>query len=297
MKNSIQYICLLSLFLLGYSLNAQDALTVNDLNFNKASFNSAFIISDAPVNVSLTTSLGPGVQNTRRLNFLAYGNIKKLGIGIGARVNSKFYGLYNVNTAELLYAKELKVNDHSNFYAGLNFGVHFADLNENELNQHVDYEDPFILNNELPQYRFMFGLGFGYTRHDRLKVGFSLPTLMKTNNDFYPLFVLNTSYKFDLFTGSDQHMAGNEISIEPEMMLYGTNLLPLTFEGSVKVHYTEEFWVKAGGRTTKSLLFGFGWHKPFVHMGYVYNANMKEYAQINPGVHNINVHFLLGKKK
>lgn len=296
MKNLIQYICLMALCLFGYSLNAQDALTVNDLNFGKAGYNSAFIISDSPINISLTTSLGPAVQDTRRLNFLAYGNLKKLGIGVGARVNSKFYGLYIVNTAELLYAKKLKINDQSSFYGGLNFGVHFVDLNENELNQHVDFEDPFILNHELPQYRFMFGLGLGYTLRDQLKVGFSLPSLMKTNNDFYPLFVLNTSYKFDIFTDSDLHMAGSELSLEPEILLYGTNLLPLTFEGSIKVNYTEEFWVKAGGRSTKSLLFGFGWHKPFIHMAYVYNTNLKEYAQINPGVHNINVTFLLGKK-
>lgn len=296
MKNSIQYICLMALFFFGASLNAQDALTVNDLNFHKAGYNSAFIISDTPVNVSLTTSLGSGVQNTRRLNFLAYGNIKKWGLGIGARVNSKFYGLYNVNTFELLYAKELKINDHSSFYGGLNFGVHYAGLNKNKLNNYVDFEDPFIANNELPQYRFMVGLGFGYTRHDRLKVGFSLPSLKKTNNDFYPLFVLNTSYRFDIqMEGYYNNSEDGVLGIEPEILLYGTDLLPVTFEGSVKAIFTDEFWVKFGGRTTKSLLFGFGWHKSFVHMAYIYNANLQEYAQINPGVHNINVLFLLGK--
>ena len=295
MTKSTLYIYLMVLFFLGNApLFAQDALTINDLNFGKAGYNTAFIIDDSPMTVSLTTSLGPEVQNTRRLNFLAYGNLKKLGIGIGARVNSKFYGLYNVNTAELLYAKHIKVNDHSNFYGGLNFGVHFADLNENQLNTYVDFEDPFIANNELPQYRFMFGVGFGYTRHDRLKIGLSIPTLMKTNNDFYPLFVFNTSYRFDIALGDYQNHAGGDLGIEPELMLYGTDLVPVTVEGSVKLNYTEEFWVKFGGRTTKSLLFGFGWHKSFVHMAYVYNANMQEYAQVNPGVHNINVTFLIG---
>ena len=69
-------ILIISFSLIHIHIQAQDALTMQDLNFDKAAYNSAFIVENTErFNASLTSSIGGGLQKTNQLNFLAYANI------------------------------------------------------------------------------------------------------------------------------------------------------------------------------------------------------------------------------
>lgn len=284
MKKLILFSSLLILFY--NSALAQDDLSINTLNFSPANYNVAFIVDDIPTTVSLTTSLGSGTQSTRLMNLQFHGNMNWLDVSIGGRLNTKLFGLYRINTIEMLYAKELKLNEKNSFFAGVNFGLHFINLNQRQLNNYVNLDDPFIVDGELPQYRFTYGLGIGYVRNNRLKIGLTIPSLIKTQNDFYEHFIINAAYKFDV--------GEKDISLEPEVLLFGTNLSPLTLTTSIKLQLIPQFWTKLGYRTTKSTFLSFGWKRNILQMSYLYNLNHQDYAMLNPSVHNINLTFFLG---
>lgn len=279
----------LSLLLVCNNLQSQDALTMQDLNFDPASYNSAFI-AQAPkmLNASLTTSLGNGVQNTSKVNFLAYANIQKYGFGVGLKLNSKFFGLFETNTAEFLYSKTLKINNDHNLYAGMNIGMHFSGLDQTQFTSYVNLEDPFITENALPQYRLTTGVGLGYTFKDKIIAGFSMPSFLKNKNEFFPAYVFNSSYR---------HKLPSEISLIPQVLLSGTEVSAMTFEGNITIDYKDYLWLKLGGRTTNSLVMGLGWNVKFVTVSYNYNLNFAEYAEINPGIHNVNVRLNFNRKK
>jgi hypothetical protein len=77
------------------SLKSQNTLTNNDINFKEVSYNSSFIVADSNVLViGATTSLSSNEQETNRLNFIVYGNLKKVGMGVGLKVNSRFRNFY-----------------------------------------------------------------------------------------------------------------------------------------------------------------------------------------------------------
>ena len=129
----------------------------------------------------------------------------------------------------------------------------------------------------------MTGAGIGFVWNKNLKIGFSMPELFKTESTFYPTFFANASYKFNL--------AKSEVYIEPSILLYTTSFTPVTFEGSIKAGYREYAWLKMGGRSTKTLIFGAGGGYKVVNIGYSYNKNFDEYQSINESQHNINVYF------
>ena len=264
-------------------VKAQNTLTNNDINFQEVSYNSSFIVADSNVLViGATTSLSNNEQETNRLNFIVYGNLKKLGIGIGAKINSRFRNFYKTVSAEVLLSKNIKISNKSDFNFGLNFGLNSNAINEDYFNNYVDLSDEEIQSYE-NKIRFMTGAGIGFVWNKNLKIGFSMPELFKTESTFYPTFFANASYKFNL--------AKSEVYIEPSILLYTTSFTPVTFEGSIKAGYREYAWLKMGGRSTKTLIFGAGGGYKVVNIGYSYNKNFDEYQSINESQHNINVYF------
>ena len=128
---------------------------------------------------------------------------------------------------------------------------------------------------------FMAGVGISYVWNNDLKIGFSMPELFKTENEFYPTFFANVSYKYDLASIS-------KFYLEPSLLLYTTDLTPITFEGALKVGYKEFAWVKIGGKSSKTLIFGAGLGYSIINVGYIYNKNFDTYQHINESQHNIN---------
>ena len=137
MKKSIIIILISSLIFCSKGFG-QDALLMNDLNYNSVGYNSSFIAAaTSKLNASFTTSIGNGIQNTSKVNFLAYANIEKYKFGVGLKLNSKFFGLFKTNTAEVLYAKELKIDEDHKLFLGFNIGMHFSSLAMNKLTNQV----------------------------------------------------------------------------------------------------------------------------------------------------------------
>lgn len=282
-------IIIISLSLIHIHAQAQDALTMQDLNFDKAAYNSAFIVQNTErFNASLTSSIGGGLQKTNQLNFMGYANVEESNFGVGLKVNSKSFGLFKTTTAELLYAKPLQINDQHSFYAGLNVGMHFAGIEMSRLTGSVDMTDPFLMENEFPQTRLTAGVGLAYTFENKLTIGVSSPSLLRSNSEFAPAYVANASYRYESI------MAG--ISLTPQVMVYGSSSSPLTYEGSLMFGYKDALWFRVGGRSTGTINWGLGWQQNFIGVGYNYNMNTGDYSEINPGVHNLNVSFRVSKK-
>jgi hypothetical protein len=273
-------------------VSAQTTLTDNDINFKKASYNSSMIVADSNnLVLNLSTSLSNNLQETSRMHFLAYGNLEKLGLGVGVKINSRFRDFYKTTSAELLIAKKLVFRERNDLNFGLNFGIDYMGINDNYFNSFVDQSDLFIVNNPNQNIRFLAGFGASYIWNNKFQVGFSMPELIKTENTFYPTMFSNALYKQALGKAQDLY-------IQPEVLLYSTNITPATFEGSTSFGYKDYAWLKLGGRSTKTLVVGLGGGYDFIQVGYNYNMNFGNYEVVNQTQHNINVcfNFLQSKK-
>ncbi|GAB5550526.1 MAG: hypothetical protein Sapg2KO_01170 [Saprospiraceae bacterium] len=281
-----------TLFILGlfqYQVDAQDLQIINDLYyFDHASYNTAFIVDHdsgpKQLRLGLTSSLGGGVQDTKRFHLLAYDYFSKLELGVGLKVNTAFYGLFNYTTAETMYAKDFSINESHRFSLGLNFGLNYIGINRGVLNEYVQSGDPFLLENDFPEYRFTAGVGAAYQFNEVLHIGFAIPSLMKTNHDFRLSFVANAGYKFKL---------NDVFDIEPELVLYGTGDPEITGELNTALTYYDIFSVHAGYRTNNSWLFGFRWNRSVVKIGYIYQLNTGKFQMINTGIHNVNIFYVI----
>lgn len=273
-----------------YLTYAQNSLTDNDINFRRASYNTSLISADSSMfALNLTTSLGNNTQETSRLHFLAYGNIPKIGLAVGAKVNSRFKNFMELTTAELLVSKSQKLAEKHYLNLGLNLGVLYSGLNKNYLNNYVDLSDQAIQGYQ-NKVGFLGGFGLSYVWDNKLEVGFSMPELIKSESKFYPTFFANAAYK--------QPVGANKaLYVQPAVLAYSTNVAPLTFEGAATVGYKEYAWLKVGGRSTKTMLLGVGAGYSFINVGYVYNMNFGNYENINQAQHNINVFFKLNGNK
>ena len=275
----IQFI-LLGLLLSGV-VQAQENLTINDINFRQASYNTGFTIDyNSLLDATFTSSVGKGEQNTGRFHFMSYGNFHKLHTMFGGKINSKSYGLYKNTTAELLLGKGLKLSSSHQLNVGLSFGMHFTSINNSELNEFVNMEDP-VVEDGAAQYRFIIGYGLAYTFKEHTKVGFSsMPSIVKSTGGYYPMYIFNTSHQF---------LISDSYSLEPEVLLYGSNVSRLSMETNIKAGYDNKAWVKLGVRTTQTLVVGAIFQYEYINVGYMYNYNWGSYNYINPGVHNINL--------
>jgi hypothetical protein len=286
------YLLLICFLSFQYFVNAQTTLTDNDINFKKASYNSSMIVADSnSLVLNLSTSLSNNLQETSRMHFLAYGNLEKLGLGLGVKINSRFKDYYKTTSAELLIAKKLTFRELNHLNFGLNFGIDYMGLNDNYFNGFVDQSDVYITNNPNQNMRFLAGFGASYIWNNALQVGFSMPELIKTENSFYPTMFSNVAYKQGLGKAKAMY-------VQPELFMYSTNIVPVTLEGSTSFGYKNYAWLKLGGRSTKTLIVGMGGGYSFIEVGYNYNMNFGNYEVVNQTQHNINLcfNFLQSKK-
>jgi hypothetical protein len=272
----------------GLSAKAQDALMMQDINFGEAGYNTAFMAEkDSPLSISLTNTTGGGIQNIGQINFLGYAHLEKAGMALGVRVNSKYYGLFRTSMVEMQTAKRIQLNGNSSLYAGIGIGMQFNSLRTSELNNYVDRQDPMLMDNAFPQYRFAFGFGLGYSYRDKLKAGFSMPSLARTESAFYPLYIANLSYNLS---------PSQTFGLRPELLLFGSDIAPVSGELSARVDFKKQFWIKMGGRSTRAFVGGIGVDTPFISVGYAYNAFIQEFQTIVPATHHINLSFRVVKE-
>lgn len=262
---------------------SQDALTINNTNFHESCFNTAYIAEkEEPLAASLTNTTGGGIQNTGQINFLAYSQLSKAGLSMGTRVNSKYFGLFRTSTVEIIAAKKIAINSSSALSAGFGMGMQFTSIRTGELNNYVDLQDPMLANDAFPQYRFVFGFGLGYTWRNKFKAGISMPSLARTESKFYPIYIANSSYLIQV---------SDDFGVEPQLLLFGSDIAPISAEVNAKVDYRKQFWIKLGGRSTSTFVGGIGVDTPFISVGYAYNAYFQEFKGIVPATHNINLAF------
>lgn len=270
-------------------LIGQNSLTNNDINFQEASYNSSYILDDEhAVVISATSALSSNVQETGRVHFLGYGMWNKMGLAMGVKLNSRFREFHRTTSTEFLLAKQIMLDKKHYLNFGLNFGILHTGLNEGQLNSLVDLSDAALINGNR-NLSFQSGFGISYVFNDALKFGFSMPEVAKSSSAFYPTIFSNISYKMDV--------ANNNMYIEPSALLYLTDIVPPSVQVAVNVGYRDYGYIKVGGRSTKSILFGLGAGYDFIEFGYTGNMNFGDYQDLNNMQHNINVQFTLLDKR
>lgn len=269
--------------ILSTKANCQAALTMRNTSFDESGFNTAYIAqNEDPVTLTLTNTLGGGIQDMGQINFLGYTTLSEAKLSVGARINSKYYGLFRTSTVEVIAAKNVAISSSSTISAGFGMGLEFTSIRSGELNSYVDRRDPMLVDDVFPQYRYIFGFGIAYTWRNKLKAGISMPTLVRTESEFYPLYVSNVSYKMGM---------GEDFGIEPQLLLFGSDIAPISAEINVKVDYRKQFWIQIGGRTTRAFTGALGVNTSFIAVGYAYNAYFQKYRSIVPATHSINLTF------
>lgn len=287
-KITLRFSILVFIVLFGLSAKAQDALIMQNINFSEFGYNTAFIANeDATITAALTNMTGGGIQNTGQINFQVFTPLERSGLGIGAKVDSKYYGLFRTSTTQFEVAKKVRINTNSYLFAGFSLGMQFNSLRTSELNEFINRADPMLTDNTFPQYRFIFGLGLGYTLGDKLKAGISLPSFARTESEFDPVYLANVSYRIE---------AGEKIGIRPEALLYGSEVAPISAELSAKFDFKKQAWIKIGARTTNTLVAAIGLDIRYISIGYAYNGFLQEFNTILPAVHTINIVFRSGTK-
>ncbi len=284
MKN-LAYISLTAFLSFWIFINgmAQDALTMQDINFDRINYNTAFTIEKTEtVGASLTNTTSGGIQNTGQINFLAYSQLKSAGLALGLRVNSKYFGFLRTTQFELNTAKRVQLNSNSAFMAALGVGMQFSALRKGEVNEYADQMDPILLNGEFPQYRFTFSFGLGYVWKKKLRLGLSMPAFAKTESDLNPVYIFNGSYEVE---------ASEDIRVLPEILAFGSGVQAFTGELNGRLEYKERVWIKAGYRTSNTFVGGAGVMVSGIEIGYAYNTWFSEYNSVLPSSHNINLSF------
>lgn len=288
-KIFIPFIVLLFLSLLN-GLKAQDMLSINDLNFGKESINPSYIASDSS-SFKITTIIGAAnaVENFNRFHFLAHGNVGKLGLGFGVKINTSFYQVFQINTSEIMIAKQVDLGKSHHLSFGLNTGIALFRLRAENINQYTDMSDPIIQNELFNRANFTTGFGLRYNWKDKVDLSASLPVVLQSKRGLQPIYFTTLAYK---------QAIGTKMSIEPGAMFYGTDYTRPSFEGSLTLRYQNIAWLKVGGRSTKNLSIGAGANINFLEIGYTYNNILGEgFQQVYNNLHAIQVSFLfLGNK-
>jgi type IX secretion system PorP/SprF family membrane protein len=268
---------------LGVQVQAQDALTMQDINFNRINYNSAYFAEKSEMfGASLTSTSGGGIQNTGQVNFLAYSTLQSADLAIGIRMNSKYFGYLRTSNFELNTAKKLQLTNNSILMASIGIGLQLTSLRTGQFNEYVDQLDPIFENSEFPQYRFTFSFALAYVWNEKLKLGISLPNFAKTESKFNLSYVFNSSYEFE---------ATDDLKFTPEILVFGSDIKPFSGELNVRADYKELLWLKLGYRTTQTFVAGMGVQLSTFEIGYSYNVWMQSYNVILPSTHNINLTF------
>ncbi|MGB1248125.1 MAG: type IX secretion system membrane protein PorP/SprF [Chitinophagales bacterium] len=269
---------------------AQDMLNLNDINFDPTYYNTSLLAKDSSsLDISTIVSAANAVENNSKFHFLLSGSLGKYGLGIGAKVNTSLYNVYQTTTAELLLAKKIRMGKSNSLNFGINAGLILNNLRMDKINEYTNLEDPILNNETYDKTGFMAGLGLNYTWKDRLYLGFSMPVMVQSVEGFSPVYFTSLSYQQKI----------KSIAITPSFLAYGPDYTKPTFEGSLKLAFKDYAWLKVGGRSTKKVLFGAGGNVNFISFGYMYNMVLgNEFAQSYTGTHNMQVSFhFLAKKK
>jgi len=73
--------------------------------------------------------------------------------------------------------------------------------------------------------------------------------------------------------------------------MFGSSAAPISAELSTRLDFKNQVWIKAGGRTTKTLACAIGVDRPSFSVGYAYNGFVQDFNAIIPATHNINLVF------
>lgn len=284
MKNLILYVTFVMPFFMAAKIQAQDLQNLNPILFEKENFNSSYIASDSnELNVSTIVSIANATEKNNKFHFLITGNLGKLGLGFGAKINTSFHSIYQTTSAEIMLAKRLNLGKNHSLSFGLNTGVLLNSLRQDKINQYTNLEDPVIKNLYYDRVGFTAGLGLRYNWNNKFQIGGSVPFLVNTFEGVDPVYVINTSYR---------QYFGENFSLKPELILYGTKYVTPTFEGNATFDYRDMVWIKVGARLTEQVFFGAGGNVKFIEFGYLYNMSFgNNFKQIYPNAHNISVKF------
>ncbi len=223
----------------------------------------------------------------------------KSPIAIGANINNDRFGLINNFSARFTFAYMLPLSVESEHYlkfglaAGL--GMNRVDLSE------VNFDDDYTLNtinngNIYPDGRF--GIQYHF-KH--LNIGLTLPhlfvspladseesSLVQISQMSKYLTMIN--YRFNFGTGE-------VLAFEPTLMYQVTGTQHNRIEGLGVLHIKNTVWVGGGYQQELGIAAVLGVKTQKLSIGYSYGMGGSGISEYGNGTHEIQLGFILGKKK
>jgi type IX secretion system PorP/SprF family membrane protein len=243
-------------------------------NYFQARLNSRFQwagMADAPRTTSLSV-YGPHATKDMGFGGYVYNDVT------GPTSRSGLYGTYAYN---------MLVNNMMRLSMGLSAGMIQNRVDGTRISL-LDPSDPALMNAVSSDLSPDATVGL-YLYSSLFHVGIAAHQLFGNSIDLFDddtgLNKLKTHF---YLTGSYRHLINHDFSVEPAVIIRGTQPLPVQAEFSLKAYYQNFIWLGCTLRTQDALSFLVGYtHQNRFHFGYSYDMSFSPIRHYNSGSHEI----------
>lgn len=158
----------------------------------------------------------------------------------------------------------------------------------------ADAGDPLLLNNRLTFFVPDVSTGI-FATNGMVYGGVTLTDLLasklKVGKDVFSEY--ETLRKYNLLAGAKLPM-GASWSVEPSILLQGTRTNYL-YDLNTRIYYTDNFWLGASYRSSKSVVLMLGGRIDRLYMGYAYDMDIGPLSTYSSGSHEVVIGLRIGE--
>ncbi len=295
-------VLLITILALVFSVNAQQMGTFTQTIENKYLINPAVAGStdDMPVFLGYK-QMWTGIDQAPSSQLLNF-NMKfsdKLG-GVGGKLFNYSTGHISKSGINLTYAYHLELNDDMKLSFGLSGALYQVNLNRSEL-KIEDQNDMLILNGS--EKLIVPDANFGiYLYAKNYYVGISSYQLFgRKVNLMNDAMNLNQERHY-FFTAGYVLEASSDFDVELSMMTKYAETGFAQWDVYVKGTYKKMVWLAAGYRSDfdfdpNDAVISIGIQQDKIKLGYAYDYNLTDIANVSSGTHEIILMYMLGRTK
>lgn len=288
-------ILIVSFFLLGFAVQAQQEAMYSQYMFNHFVINPAVAGTHELIPVRLTArQQWVGIADAPSTQMLSahtsLGIEQKIGVG-GILYNDHF-GPLSRTGIEGVFAYNFKISSETKLSLGVSMSVFQFRLNESELNI-IDPSDA-VINGENRSV-IVPDADFGaYLYHKKYFVGLSVTQMIQYPfglNGYgdlrkqLPHFYLDGGYKFEV---------SEKLELEPSIMLKKTGPVPLQFDINSRLIYQKDYWFGLSFRYQDAVVAMLGMRYERFIIGYAYDYTLSNLNSYSNGTHEIMLGIDLG---
>ncbi|MFD2514098.1 type IX secretion system membrane protein PorP/SprF [Pontibacter locisalis] len=247
-------------------------------------------LDGAPVTYYLTahTPLNKGASGTKYHKGLAHH-------GIGASFHTDKTGPLRRSGLTFSYAYHMPVTRTINVSAGAAAGVIRNSINAGEL-EFNNPNDPLVGGGNISNNVLDLNLGL-WLYSKNFSVGIAGAQLLEDVGSFEPEGSSNPTLDLQrhyFATASYRFSPTSELDVVPSIMVKLANPSPASFDASVRVLYSKQFWVGGSYRHEDALVAMVGVYiSPLLDVSYSYDATISNLNKVSAGTHEVVVGFKL----